>query len=504
MKNYRRDMYSLPEDATAVRGTYLDCSSFVNSVYYNLFGRDVVIYPGYSRVDTYILNEYAKTEWAKGNNKAIDVLYYVNTADYNNDTDRANLLNKILSELEVGDLIVYRHGSSSGSSGHVMLYVGNNTILHSTGSSFAINETNPMKGKDNATSAEASGGTVQLLDTSTVFTKSTSTRYLFNDGSASSDAKVWSFAILRPLNNNWSLSEQGQARATILGLMIEKSSSSQNMSSVLVGDTITYTIKLVNKGNTTLKNIEVKDVLSNLVSLQSGSINNNGTINNSIITWNISEIKANQTISLTYSVKVKNDTEVGSVIESNDATVNGARINKISHTVIRNVNYDTIKANTLALQSNELYSDFREAIYKAYEGVIDKTILASYLPSKTLLYSLLHVESGYKLNKEHASYPIMLPDFYGGLWLQFKDRNQIRLVKNEHLKTGDIILTRYNDASDNKIYTAYIYIDSSTIIQIDSSGNIKNIVTSSFTSDLFLTQLIGYKLYTVLRPSLIK
>ena len=103
MKNYRRQMYSTPEDATAVRGTYLDCSSFANSVYYNLFGRDLVTVPGYSRVDTYILNYYAQTEWAKGSNKASDVLYYVETADYNNDTDRFALLNEILSQLEVGD-----------------------------------------------------------------------------------------------------------------------------------------------------------------------------------------------------------------------------------------------------------------------------------------------------------------------------------------------------------------------------------------------------------------
>ena len=36
MKNYRREKYSTPEDATAYRGIYLDCSSYVNSIYYNL------------------------------------------------------------------------------------------------------------------------------------------------------------------------------------------------------------------------------------------------------------------------------------------------------------------------------------------------------------------------------------------------------------------------------------------------------------------------------------
>ena len=495
----------MPEDATSYRGIYLDCSSFANSVYYNLFGQDVVPTDNYNgRVDTYIMSYYARTEWAKGDAKASDVIYYVDTSDYTTDSARAAILKEIEENLQPGDLIVYRHGASSASAGHVMLYVGNGTILHSTGSSFAINETNPMKAKDNATADEASIGSVQTLSLSTVLTKSSSTRYLFNDGSSSSSAKVWNFAVLRPLNKFTELSSDGVNRSKTLGLSIEKTSVAPHMSSVVAGDEITYTITITNKGTTTLKNILVSDTISNLVTIVNNSITNNGVLNSNTITWNISELKKGATINLTYKVKVNNTASVGSVIESYDALVNGVRTNKIYHVITKNINYDTLKSNILALTSNPNYSDFREAVYTVYNGIIDKDTLSSYLPSKTLLYTLLHLDSGYKLNKDHASLPILMPDFYGGLWLQFQDSNQVRLVKNDYLDTGDIILTRYNDSSDNKIYTAYLYVDSNTIIQIDSNGNVSNIITSNYSSDLFLTQLIGYKLYAILRPSLIQ
>ena len=496
-------MYSTPEDATAYRGIYLDCSSYVNSIYYNLFGVDVVTVEGYSRVDTYIMNYYAETEWAKGDNKASDVIYFVNTQDYTTQDAKNALLQEILSNLEVGDLIVYRHGATSGSSGHVMLYVGNDTILHCTGSSFAINETNPMSAKDNATTIEAKNGAIQIATTSDVFTNTSSSRYLFNSGATSSANKVWTFAILRPLNNNWKLTDTGKARGTILGLSIEKTSDAPHMSSVVSGDTITYTISLVNKGETSVTGITVTDEVSDLVTLNASSITNNGTYNNSTITWEIEEIQKGEAITLSYSVTVKDNVTPGEVIDSSSATINGIKTNKLYHVISNSIDYDKLEENILALSSNSTYSDFREAVYTAYQGIISEDVLESFLPSKTLLYSLLHTDSGYMVNLTHASKPILLPDFYGGLWMQFKDSNQVRLVKNEYLKTGDIILTRYNDSSDNKIYTAYLYVNSSTIIQIDSSGNVSNIITSSYTSDLFLVQLIGYKLYAILRPSMI-
>ena len=475
---------------------FLDCSSYVNSVYHYLYGIDILPTPTTAEIDKFAKNNL-------GTNS--EVIYYIDVKDYTDSTSKNAILQEIWSNLQVGDLVCYRHNSSGSVGGHVMLYIGNDTFLHCTGSSFNYTD-DPTNSGDKATTAESTNGAIQILAASELFTNTSSSRYLF---STKSGSEVLTFEVLRPFNREGlELTSQALKRNQIKGLTFEKIASSAHMSTVSRGEYITYTIKIKNNGSTKVSRVIVEDVISSLCTYKDGSITNSGTVDGSNLRWVISEIAPGATVYVSYEVKVNNDATIGSIIEST-ATVGGVYTNKVYHTIggLSDSDYETLKTKALALVGTDYSSDtsngFKMALDLYYNSFgsyfVSNTTTATNIVNK-LIYDNRENNT---IDKECSYYPLVNPNFYGGLLIktgQIQDIERIRIYKSEYFEAGDIIVL--HNSYDSKKYT-YIYVDNSTIIGLDSTGKVAKLYTTTSGVSTFVSQLIAYNRFVVLRPALV-
>ena len=494
-KNNRRELNSTPEDATSYMPIFLDCSSYVNSVYHYLYGIDILPTPA-----TYQLDEFARENIGKNS----EVVYYVDVKNYTDSASKQAILQEIWNNLQVGDLVCYRHNSSGSVGGHVILYIGNDTFLHCTGSSFNYTD-DPTQSGDKATTIEKNNGGIQILAASDVFSNTSSTRYLFNSKSGS---EVLTFEVLRPMNREGiELTDQALKRWNIKGLTFEKSAVTPHMSTVSRGEYITYTIKVTNNTNEVISRVKVEDVINDMCSLKDGSITNAGNVYGKTIKWTISTIPAKSSVSVSYTVKVNDDATVGSIIES-VATVGGVYTNKIYHTVggLSDSDYETLKTKALALVGTDYSSDssdgFKVALDLYYNSFgsyfVNSTTTATNIVNK-LIYDN---RANNTIDKSCSYYPLVNPNFYGGLLIksgQVQDIERIRIYKSEYFETGDIIVL--HNSYYSKKYT-YIFVDNSTIIGLDASGKVAKLFTTESAVSTFVSQLIAYNRFVVLRPAL--
>ena len=96
-----------------------------------------------------------------------------------------------------------------------------------------------------------------------------------------------------------------------------------NTSEAKVGDTLTYTITLTNSGNAT-GTVTVTDEIPAGTTLVEKSITNNGVESNGTITWTDVEVKAGDTVEVSFKVTINNDTKTSvrntAVIDDNKLT----------------------------------------------------------------------------------------------------------------------------------------------------------------------------------------
>ena len=96
-----------------------------------------------------------------------------------------------------------------------------------------------------------------------------------------------------------------------------------NTSEAKVGDTLTYTIKLTNNGNAD-GTVTVTDEIPAGTTLVEKSITNNGVESNGTITWTDVEVKAGDTVEVSFKVTINNDTKTSvrntAVIDDNKPT----------------------------------------------------------------------------------------------------------------------------------------------------------------------------------------
>jgi len=96
-----------------------------------------------------------------------------------------------------------------------------------------------------------------------------------------------------------------------------------NTSEAKVGDTLTYTITLTNSGNAT-GTVTVTDEIPAGTTLVEESITNNGVESNGTITWTDVEVKAGDTVEVSFKVTINNDTKTSvrntAIIDDNKPT----------------------------------------------------------------------------------------------------------------------------------------------------------------------------------------
>lgn len=109
----RRQRGISPESATPQQLCFLDCSSFVWSVYHEAFGIELK----------------SDLTWYMTELSDIRAFYHVLSHKETKEEEKA-ILTHFHDTLEPGDIIVYAR--EQGTSGHAMLYIGNDRILHCT------------------------------------------------------------------------------------------------------------------------------------------------------------------------------------------------------------------------------------------------------------------------------------------------------------------------------------------------------------------------------------
>jgi uncharacterized repeat protein (TIGR01451 family) len=234
--------------------------------------------------------------------------YYYQVPGTVSSTEATAEREKFTSSLQFGDLIVVRRdkdGNGSDDSGHIMFYIGDGRVIHSTGSSY-----------DYATSVETYEPCMRYMDVMD---------YLFTPGSANNvfDSTVSKLAIIRPLGSfKAQLPAESQYRANSLGgLRVEKLASCKPSVSVNPGDEITFSFEILN-ANASTKTVTITDILPENTELVTVA---GGTCANGNLSFSVT-VGAYQTASVSHTVKVKE----GSYDHTAKVSCNSAQVNGVS------------------------------------------------------------------------------------------------------------------------------------------------------------------------------
>ena len=563
-----------PEDATAQHTLYLDCSSYANAVYYEAFGEyilDKVTVPierqaGVWEDDTYDWKNVGPSTANMRNygryvtnainagkvtaNDYPDMVGYWQLRDvttgellpeYDTEEEQTALLTSVQAMLQVGDLIVYRHGSQSNkttpcdTAGHVVVYVGDDTFYHvystgkTGGSDYEVNLDNPHLSYDMNPVEDGKEKVIGSFASSELFTKKTGGRYLFKSETADS---MGNFTLLRPLaRNTFKATEKTLKRMKIAGLAMEKTSSVGLNNAVNPSDEITYTITLTNTKATALKNITVADVLpvSTTYATNSATLNGVATtdglmVDGQNLKWKVT-VEANAEVTLAYTVRVNSTAVAGTVLASDKTTVGGVLINEITHTVAGYTSVQLASVATSATNSatnSTTYTNPIDFAKSAYSGV-DANLFSGYSTVGAVLDEVID-ETNLTCKTDTAIAKMLVPNTYGGYDIRtgmrkLQDNERVRRVLESNLAVGDIILAEWSDGAKTIVY---LYVGNSQLVCVSSvkatfnqpsettvtatakTATALTIGTNYFgtTADSVLVSLVAYERFAILRPSM--
>lgn len=480
--NRRRNLNVTPEAATAGTTVYLDCSSYVNAVYRCAFGVNVM--------DSEEVPSTAKFAEYCALGETADVIGYWVNADYTTEAQIQSVLAQVRDQLQVGDVLVYRHGTEAEPAGHVLLYVGDDLFLHCTGSSYLYGAT-PAESRDRATVDEKTVGAIQQLTLADVFTHKTSCRYLFK---ATAEDTVTCFGLIRPMNRGLTLTQQAKDRLRFRGLDAELTVDAGQYAGVTVGETLTYTLALTNPSNQQLSEVPVCITVPAEVSLLSAE---GMTLNGSALCWS-GKVAANSAVTLSWSVRVDSGSRIATEGTVGSITLN-TLINTVSAYTDTQLNEVAAKASALALSS---FSDPLAMANEAYTAALGNTVFAGYT-AKSVLDQLID-KTNDTCRTDEALSGLVVPNLYGGLDIKngfITDLQRTRLVTEDDLEIGDVIVAEYDN-----IYEVFLYAGQGKLLKVSSTNGTCVAVTSTGAAwsgtNVFAT-FIAYDRFAVLRPSLL-
>lgn len=523
--NNRRMVYATPEQASSQSYVFLDCSSYVTSVYYNTFGISAIP-SAFGSQNTKNYAAYAKANHQ--NPEYPDVVGYWETLDYTTKEEQLAVLAEVEKLLQPGDILVYRRGSKdyganyseSNLTGHALLYMGNGMFSHSTGTSWNnggseakyLYKDDPTEAGDRATTEEYYNGTVQWLSAETVLSIGKGGRMLFGDRSTF----IYNFAILRPLERKGetlSLSEQAEKRMAMAGLSFETITDAGLNNTVLRGQEITYTLTVKNFEGMAYSGIAFNDILPDGVSFVSANIPITQSGNTLTASF---DIGARKTKEIIWTVKVGDSLPAGTVL-CHQTTVGGLKMKTISNTVSGFTAEEHAKIASTAKQIAEGGATFADPL-AFVSAVYTEALGFDPFEGKTAaeMLSLLFTytaENKAVLNEESAFADMVAKNLCGGSDLYGtsygSNHERVRTVYKEMLREGDVILCEWY----GKI-RVLIYLGSGKIAAIDSEAltcTIKKNGSQSFEKkgdyymqDHYLASLYSYQQFAVLRPASIE
>ncbi len=565
-----RDFNITPEMVSRTNNFHDDCSSFVTQVLINSIDYDFSNYYTYTSNLFYVFNNftYNKANSSKANfikgyqnaGKSVSTFFFNKLAstqagvsagtEYKNDktlvnyyyeftgnetsTERNTIKSSVKQRLQPGDIVVYRHKTSSGSlGGHVMVYAED----------FYDNEGNKMT------------GFIHSTGTSYNFTTETLNRdkYAIRTGTIEDkidgiidDEYTTSYMILRPINDYCSSNDScsltvpnnSLARPSMTDLKIEQyiSNDTKNISkynSVNINETITYNLDIKNIKINPIKNITISaSTPSNTTYV---SCNNDCKYSNNEITWtldNNSEITSN---TYSYTVKVNKETTItntGFKIKNSDNTIlqmselntniNPSINNQLDTNVLTSIiklsqelneneyltygtstNDNTYKTDITTINENNKITissvDYIRFLYYNAYGIDLSTMTKDNIKT-----SLFNTQSGLysrKTTNNDAISQMLVPGLYGGRLLKGNDNNdRTRFMVYNDLEIGDIITYYTSSAS---LINIYIYLGQEnnypTFLRLATDNTITKLTDTS-AEDLF-NALYAKSLFAIFRPT---
>lgn len=503
----RRNVNVSPEDATSQHLIYLDCSSYVNAVYNEAFGVNIIpdeavdgvkltsSSPQTGRFKTYVESN--------PNNEDVIGIWYAK--DYSGASEKQACLNEIKSMLEPGDVINYRRSSNTG---HAIMYLGNNEIIHSIGDDFSEVKENsdPWNVYDGKDKGEANG-TVQLATVADFFDDSSSSRYLMAN-------VIESIMIIRPLARNLTPTEETKNRMLIKGLELEKTSNKGVNTGVYANEEITYTVTITNNRDKGYKNLVISDVLDSNLSFVSAT--NKISANGQTVSGKVT-VKAGETVSVSWTCKVKSSATAGTVITSNQTTVGGVKLASIQNSVSK---FSGEQLNLVALKAKE----YAESL-KKFNNPIDfvETLYREALSVELFDYDTVYNALGDVIDTENKTLKteqniakMVAPNLYGGYKISSaytKNNDLVRLITTSNLSIGDVIIAEKDNLTNSDMMQAvYVYVGGNELVAVDTNATslyknravLLTMSESRMESSNLLVTIYAFNRYAVLRPGSIQ
>jgi len=525
--SYKKNLYSTPEDATSQHYTYTVCSGFTFQVYYQTFG--IRIPDTTEELLDYAEENKNNTDTVIAFYKGSDLIYSKDVLGTSTTSNYSNLANEWVDILKPGDVIVV--------TGHAMLVDSIDTEnrkvnLIESGAGGRYNFTNHIDNYDES-------GTIQYRSLTTKF-KQYYNR-INNDGTLLERIAVIRFitdgeSYINTDNekDTYTLTDSALSRLKYPEIDIEKivkvheadKTISQNILTNL-GESITYELTIKNNSDTDYNSF---NVIENIDSKTTVTDVGTGTLSNNQIKWTISSLKANKSITLSYTVKVNNDKSllgkiivstgyVDNIATSRIETLIGNKLNTEEKEIL-STTYEKLKNNNQVEREfiNQLYIDaFNLDI--GLTGLSNLDIISFDTSITTGGKDTLSVKST-KVNDTKVK-KYIYNNFYGlrigqandsknsivrailqwNIYSTYETNDRARTLTEDMLNEGDIILVYLgkNDTTDtNLVNKSYIYLNNKLIRKL-SSTEFEELSGDELT--VFLRNIIGDN-YIILRPSI--
>lgn len=428
-----------PEEYTRDEWGYSNCAAFTFDTYYHGLDFDI---------------GFNKNMWNTGGlmdskPAAMHVYSYtkspsVGPADLT-DAEKEAMKKEVLETLQPGDIIVVRREASG--SGHAMLYVGNETIIHSSGSNYNYSN-----------STETYEPTVRYRSALDLFTYGDSS-CIFGHETPSKSVKY--FGIVRPLNVKDTIPQYTKNRvANMKRIRAEKVSSHTSCMNINPGETITYTFAVYNANDEEVT-LDVTDTIPTNTTYLSGDASVDG--NN--LSWKIT-VPAGEKVTVSYQVKVNADVTNGTYIGSESGTVGGVPVNCPKVLVARTLTaaeQAKLIATAKEMKGTELTDiALANALYKEVTGVENLLPGSAYADIIDGIFMTATEQSGYlKLNPEGTYAEMVIPSMYGGrkFYTPQWEYKRVRLPRMNQLIPGDILVSRTSSAERLHLFNGEKFLD---------------------------------------------
>ena len=496
---YRHDNKGIAEIGTWQHMTFHDCSRWMQAVFYTSLNYDFENTDGTS------------TMLASSKH----LLYYYEVTGKETASQKKRILEEYRSVLQPGDCIIYKYQDNI--SGHIMLYIGDETIVHCAGQSFREgNGLNTITGK--AYDMDDIGGSIFIDPLSICFDQGSS-RGLFSNPSPKCR-----FGIFRPYQSEVvEETPYGILHKTFPDLYIEKTTSHPHGYTLAVGDEVTFTTLYENRGAKDIV-IDLEEMIPEGATLVSG---------NQTQTLRLNGFDS-KTIRVTYRLEqsaIDWMDEQGFTRITFNHKVNGAEMNPLDVQITKALTTEQIEKihsfdlSTLTSTNDfDLMIEFYQKVFgydltqrlegcKDFEGIMKKLVDAHATSDYLTINYDLSGATGDLLSTT-------VDGLYGGVRVRSTnlDNHALRIKKltSYNLMPGDIIL--YSGKSNCKVteFTQeagmFIYLGDNTYISANADGLITTFgdgYTRSFLKDdlqkIFVTdmvaQLNGKGVFITLRPA---